>query len=767
MSRLNPKVQLGIILTALAVIPLIYASLLVWSVKDPTGSLDTMSAAIVNEDSPATADNDETLELGNDLTEELLDSDTGFAWDTMDKAAAYDALEAGSTRAILLIPEDFSSAATSLGDEDAMQAATSQLQIITDDASNIIAGNIAATVGEAVRSTISQQVGEEFLAQVTVGFTDIAKSLDEASDGAHQLSDGTASAHSGTGELVVGLDSLTRGANELSEGAAQLSTGLTTASEGAGELADGLQTLDDTTAPLPDRARAIDEDAQELAERAQGAAGNIDAAATNVESVSTGLESALTNAKELDGTTAELLDITTHASDETHGVATDSQALLDQWDTLSEEQRKTAVEQLAEDAASARQSLDSLQTNAESVSQNATGLLEDGSNGSLGLSSLSTDAKGLDDLLSEGATRAQDASQLMNDGAKRLTTATSSFVDGAEELSQAIGAAATASADLSEGLTTLTNGATELDDGTSQLATGADQASAGAGEVYEGLGELDRGAGDLASGLDEGRHEVPRYTAEEGDHLASTASDPVQLEEQRLHEVPGYGWGLAPYFMSLALWVGAMGYFLMRPALNLRLIVRSGSILRAVLGSLTPAFAMAFIQSTLMVTFVRFIVNIDMVHTAGVYALSFFVSLAFFLINQMLIAAFGPPGRFFALVLVVLQLSAAGGTYPIETAPELLQRIHTWLPLTHSVDGLRSLIAGGTFDTAGVLLPIAAWLAAGLLGLIIAVLVTARQTRQPRSDTSPDETTDEGDASQEQPPADTDTSKTLRSWRTG
>src|SRR5699024_10178877 len=74
MSRLNPRVQLIIILTALALIPLIYASLLVWSVKDPTGSLDTMSAAIVNEDSPATID-DEELTLGDDLTDELLDSD--------------------------------------------------------------------------------------------------------------------------------------------------------------------------------------------------------------------------------------------------------------------------------------------------------------------------------------------------------------------------------------------------------------------------------------------------------------------------------------------------------------------------------------------------------------------------------------------------------------------------------------------------------------------------------------------------------------------
>src|SRR5699024_4495088 len=144
---------------------------------------------------------------------------------------------------------------------------------------------------------------------------------------------------------------------------------------------------------------------------------------------------------------------------------------------------------------------------------------------------------------------------------------------------------------------------------------------------------------------------------------------------------------------------------------------------------ITPAFIMAFIQSSLMVTLVRFGVGIDMADTAGVYALSFFASLCFFLINQMLIAAFGPPGRFLALVLIVLQLSAAGGTYPIETAPAFLQRLHTWLPLTHSVDGLRSLIAGGPFDVAGVLLPLGAWTAAALAGLVVTIGVVARKAR--------------------------------------
>ncbi len=78
--------------------------------------------------------------------------------------------------------------------------------------------------------------------------------------------------------------------------------------------------------------------------------------------------------------------------------------------------------------------------------------------------------------------------------------------------------------------------------------------------------------------------------------------------------------------MSLALWVGAMGYFLMRPAVNMRKIISSGSVFRAVIASITPSFLMSIVQSALMVTFVRFVVDISMVYTAGVFALSFLLA---------------------------------------------------------------------------------------------------------------------------------------------
>ena len=747
LSRFSPRVQRIIILTALSLIPLIYAGLLVWSVKDPTGDLSTMGAAIVNEDSPTTDSDGERLALGQDLTDELLDSDDSFTWATMDADEATTALEGGEVRAVLTIPEDFSSAAASLGDEDPMAATASRLTIQTDDASNIVIGNIGSKVGEAVRASVAQQVSEEFLAQVTVGFNEIGDNLAEAADGAHDLSDGTGSAKDGADDLVVGLDTLSDGAYDLSDGASQLAAGASTASTGASQLADGLGELDEQTSSLPDAARTLDDGANKLVDGAKDlrdGAGDLSdgvgTAASGADDLATGADDALSGAQELEQGAGDLADSTGPLADGAAKVAAGGDTLLENWDVLSDDQKRAAVESMTTGAGDVSDGASALDDGAQSLADGASALTgtapENGTPTGLNALAVGADdlASGLEDAR-DGANDLADGGDVLHEGAEALTDGTGRLVDAADQLSEATGSAATASADLSDGVSALSRGADDLSEGTDRLASGTGDAASGAGDLRSGLGDLDDGAGELATGLDDGRDEVPTYTDEEGDHLSSTAADPVELNEERLHEVPGYGWGLAPYFASLALWVGAIGYFLMMPALNVRAIIESRSRVRAIAVSLLPAVLMSLVQSALMVTVVRFWVDIDMSSTAGMYGLSFIVSLCFFLLNQLLIAGFGPPGRFLALILMVVQLSAAGGTYPIETAPKFMQAMHAWLPITHSVDGMRSLIAGGPFDTAGVLLPLAGWTLVALAGLVAVVLVTWRKVHatRPRS----------------------------------
>ncbi|RYI99660.1 MAG: hypothetical protein EON52_25395, partial [Actinomycetales bacterium] len=98
--------------------------------------------------------------------------------------------------------------------------------------------------------------------------------------------------------------------------------------------------------------------------------------------------------------------------------------------------------------------------------------------------------------------------------------------------------------------------------------------------------------------------------------------------------------------------------------------------------------------------------------------------LVFTAINQAFIAWFGGAGRFLAIVFVCLQLTAAGGTYPIETSPTFFGVLHGLLPMTYAVHGLRAATAGGT---QGLGTDVTALLIFGLLALFATVVAAKRR----------------------------------------
>ncbi|MFB4306140.1 YhgE/Pip family protein [Actinomadura sp. GTD37] len=98
------------------------------------------------------------------------------------------------------------------------------------------------------------------------------------------------------------------------------------------------------------------------------------------------------------------------------------------------------------------------------------------------------------------------------------------------------------------------------------------------------------------------------------------------------------------------------------------------------------------------------------------------IAAAFLAVIQWVNARFGPVGRILALALLMLQLTSAAGTYPIETSPRFFQAIRPYLPMSWVVDGVRRLIGGGqltvVWQGCAVL---AAFLAGGLALTALAV----------------------------------------------
>lgn len=117
------------------------------------------------------------------------------------------------------------------------------------------------------------------------------------------------------------------------------------------------------------------------------------------------------------------------------------------------------------------------------------------------------------------------------------------------------------------------------------------------------------------------------------------------------------------------------------------------------------------IQSLIVATVLLLGIGLEVESTWRFYMFTIITSLAFLAMIQFLATTMGNPGRFIAVIILVLQLGASGGTFPLELLPNFYQVIHGALPMTYSINGFRAVISNGDFgymwQMAGVLIGIA------------------------------------------------------------
>jgi putative membrane protein len=261
--------------------------------------------------------------------------------------------------------------------------------------------------------------------------------------------------------------------------------------------------------------------------------------------------------------------------------------------------------------------------------------------------------------------------------------------------------------------------------GADQLAAGTKRLSAGAAEAADGADQLSAGALELSTGLRDGAGAVPDYDKSERERMSETAATPIEDAADRLHPVSNNGEALAPYFIAIALWIGAMAIYLLLRPLSDRAIASTAGDVRTAFAGLVPGVALSLVQVALLVGALQWIVGIDPAHQALFIGIAVAAAVTFTAVNQMLVALLGGIGRFVALVLLALQLAAAGGTYPIETSPGFFGFLHDLLPMTYVVHGLRVATAGGSQGLGGDVFALAIFTV-----LALALTVVAARRRQ-------------------------------------
>ena len=272
---------------------------------------------------------------------------------------------------------------------------------------------------------------------------------------------------------------------------------------------------------------------------------------------------------------------------------------------------------------------------------------------------------------------------------------------------------------VSAGASQVADGSRQAAAGSAQLASGSADAANGAARLRDGLTTLHDGTAKLRDGIQNGVEQIPDNSPALQKKQATTIADPVDLSNDSITSAGTYGAGLAPFFVALAGWIGIYALFLIVKPVSRRAITALHSPMKITLaGWLTPGLLGA-VQMVGLFAIVAGALQFHIVNPGGMYALMALASVTFAAIILALNVWLGSVGQFLGLVLMVLQLVTAGGTFPWQTLPGPLAALHHVLPMSYAVDGMRQLMYGGD--------PTTAWADAGVLGLwaLIALLVAA------------------------------------------
>jgi putative membrane protein len=172
-------------------------------------------------------------------------------------------------------------------------------------------------------------------------------------------------------------------------------------------------------------------------------------------------------------------------------------------------------------------------------------------------------------------------------------------------------------------------------------------------------------------------------------------ANPVDLKEEHLFEIPNYGSANAPFYTTLSIWVGALLLSNLISTNVHPIDMRKEYTLRHVyFGKLIIFLIIGILQSLIVSVGNLLLLGVYTKHPVFFVVFSMLISIVLMTIVYTLVSIFGNIGKGLAIILLVLQLSSSGGTFPIDVTPPFFQAIHPFLPFTYAINLLREAVAG-------------------------------------------------------------------------
>ena len=631
-----------ILLISMAVIsfiPILYSGFFLGSIWDPYGQTKNLPVAFVNEDKGASL-NGKLLNVGESVEKKLKDNHD-LGWEFVSKQQADKGVNSGHFYAVVTIPSDFSQKAASITESEPQQAV---INFTTTPAKNYIGSLVSNQAAAKVKSSVSEQITQAYAKGILENLDKLGMGLDTAANGASTLHDGLGRLQSGTQTYVGGVKQLAVNQQSLTGGLAQLSDGSRKLQAGLGQLSNNLPT-ESQLSQLSDGMKQLQSGINQLNASVRNPSPALVAQQNKVE------------------TEAQTLAQTMKDSESDLSAAGD---IL----------RTLGTQAAASGSDSTTISLPQISNISQAFTKIQTIIAQMGT--------LRDDLQTLTQQLSVQQTQLQAGVSTLNNGVNQLAPNAITAFNGYNSVRFA-------NNQLLAGSASLTNGLSEAKSGSQKLANGASLLESRSGALIDGTSQLASGADTLANKLADASNRIKIQPT--GATTQQQIANPVKSEMTEKGNVPNYGYALSPYVLSLSLFVGAIVLNVIYPIR--KTFSEQESAIRWWLSKASVAGVAAFMQATILMLVMVFFLGLTPEHPAHFIGAIYLTSFAYMSIVSLLVIVLDNPGRFLAMVLLVLQLGSSEGTFPIQTANGFFQAINPLVPMTYSIRALRQAISGG------------------------------------------------------------------------
>lgn len=642
----------------LMLLPSLYAWFNIEASWDPYSKTDKLPVGIVNEDNGGEI-REQEINIGRDLVKELK-KNHDMNWQFIDKKNAMDRVGYGDYFAVIIIPEDFSSKLATVIEDQPEKASleyyvNEKINAIAPKITESGAGGIVDKITSSFISTVNGTIFElfnELGIEIEKDLPDIKRFEEYVFGVEEKLPE--------IGDILNESFSDAKSAQEIINKA---QSGIPEAKRMTNQ---GLDTIDQTTAFL----RTAEDRLNKVAPRIQKDLENVQEMAAKVNDFIQQIQSSkidLSGAEAIDNQMNERLSTSIQTIDT---IESSLMSLQSNEDNQNQEQIQQALTQLG----MVKEEMQTAQQEGQKINAFLT-------------------------------TKQQDVDNVINgiqDRAVKTKTEIDAFIKEykqtiepavLEEVASAKGTLSEARRTLQEIQSTipevqriLSNTEGNIDKGTETLQNVLQQYP----YVKDKINQLADRIRDIQGKTD--INEIIRLLQNDPKLEKSFFEEPVVLNKNSLFPIENYGAAMTPFYTVLAIWVGAL---LLISLLATEVSGEQGfSETQIYFGRLLTFISIGLVQAMIVTVGDIFVLGVHIAQPFWFILFGLFISLIFMVVVYTLVSVFGNIGKAMAIVLLVLQIAGAGGTYPVPLLPTFFQTIHPFLPFSYAIDLMREAVGG-------------------------------------------------------------------------